>query len=149
MYGKYWRGGRSYWFSSQSFYFFYETRFFYILFLGADLSFDIELDDIDLDQLDKETVSEFILQWSSSCSHRYTYICMSIMGIGGHVHILFDKNQHRNVYDTRPRVAQCYENSELASQFIEWKIRNFWIVHNVTETCKLLMNPLYYSGGFT
>lgn len=91
MYGKYWRGGRSYWFSSQSFYFFYETRFFYILFLGADLSFDIELDDIDLDQLDKETVSEFILQWSSSCSHRYTYICMSIMGIGGHVHILFDK----------------------------------------------------------
>lgn len=44
------------------FIFFYETRFFYILFLGADLSFDIELDDIDLDQLDKETVSEFILQ---------------------------------------------------------------------------------------
>lgn len=44
------------------FLFFYETRFFYILFLGADLSFDIELDDIDLDQLDKETVSEFILQ---------------------------------------------------------------------------------------
>lgn len=46
----------------RSLYFFYETRFFYILFLGADLSFDIELDDIDLDQLDKETVSEFILQ---------------------------------------------------------------------------------------
>lgn len=44
------------------FMFFYETRFFYVLFLGADLSFDIELDDIDLDQLDKETVSEFILQ---------------------------------------------------------------------------------------
>lgn len=149
MYGKYWRGGRSYWFSLQSFYFFYETRFFYILFLGADLSFDIELDDIDLDQLDKETVSEFILQWSSSCSHRYTYICMCIMGIGGHVHILFDKKQHRNLYDTRPRVAQCYRNSELASQFIEWKIRNFWIVHNVTETCKLLVNLLYYSGGFT
>lgn len=44
------------------FIFFMKLDFFYILFLGADLSFDIELDDIDLDQLDKETVSEFILQ---------------------------------------------------------------------------------------
>lgn len=31
------------------FMFFYEIRFFYIFFLGVDLSFDIELDDIDLD----------------------------------------------------------------------------------------------------
>lgn len=56
----------------------------------------------------------------SSCSHRYTYIFVCIMGIGGHVHILFDKDQHRNMYDTRPKVAQCYEESlELSSHFIE------------------------------